>query len=56
MIAHSDLDSLDDDLIDAILTANVRGPFSMIRAFAPLLRQSGDGVQSPSRPITWPSR
>jgi len=44
MIAHPDLDALDDDLIDAILTANVRGPFSMIRAFAPLLRQSGDGV------------
>lgn len=44
MIAHSDLDSLDDDLIDAILTANVRGPFAMIRTFAPLLRQSGDAV------------
>jgi NAD(P)-dependent dehydrogenase (short-subunit alcohol dehydrogenase family) len=44
MISHSDLESLDDDLIDAILTANVRGPFSMIRAFAPLLRQSGDAV------------
>jgi 3-oxoacyl-[acyl-carrier protein] reductase len=44
MIAHSDLDSLDDSLIDAILTANVRGPFSMIRALAPLLRRSGDAV------------
>jgi 3-oxoacyl-[acyl-carrier protein] reductase len=44
MIAHSDLDSLDDDLIDAILTASVRGPFSMIRAFVPLLRRLGDAV------------
>ena len=27
-----------------MLIANVRGPFAMIRAFAPLLRDSGDGV------------
>ena len=44
MVAHSDLDALDDDLIDAVLTANVRGPFATIRAFVPLLRASGDGV------------
>ncbi len=44
MIAHPDLESLEDDLIDAILTANIRGPFAMIRAFAALLRQSGDAV------------
>lgn len=44
MIAHADLDALDDELIDAILAANVRGPFAMIRAFAPLLRRSGDAV------------
>jgi 3-oxoacyl-[acyl-carrier protein] reductase len=44
LIAHADLDTLDDDLIDAILTANVRGPFATIRAFVPLLRQSGDAV------------
>src|SRR5215831_9788667 len=44
MVAHSDLEALDDDLIDAVLTANVRGPFATIRAFAPLLRESGDGV------------
>ncbi len=44
MVPHHDLDALDDDLIDAVLTANVRGPFATIRAFAPLLRQSGDGV------------
>ena len=44
MVAHSDLEALDDDLIDAVLTANVRGPFATIRAFVPLLRASGDGV------------
>ena len=44
MVAHSDLEALDDDLIDAVLTANVRGPFATIRAFAPLLRESGDAV------------
>jgi NAD(P)-dependent dehydrogenase (short-subunit alcohol dehydrogenase family) len=44
MVPHHDLEALDDDLIDAVLTANVRGPFATIRAFAPLLRQSGDGV------------
>ena len=44
MVPHHDLEALDDGLIDAVLTANVRGPFATIRAFVPLLRQSGDGV------------
>jgi 3-oxoacyl-[acyl-carrier protein] reductase len=44
MVAHSDLEALDDDLIDAVLTANVRGPFATMRAFVPLLRATGDGV------------
>jgi 3-oxoacyl-[acyl-carrier protein] reductase len=44
MVPHHDLEALDDDLIDAVLTANVRGPFATIRAFVPLLRQSDDGV------------
>ena len=44
MVAHHDLDALDDDLIDQVLTANVRGPFATIRAFVPLLRESGEGV------------
>jgi len=44
MVPHGDLDALDDDLIDRVLTANVRGPFATIRAFAPLLKASGDGV------------
>lgn len=44
MVAHHDLEALDDDLIDAIFAANVRGPFATIRAFVPLLKQSGSGV------------
>ena len=44
MVAHSDLEALDDDLIDQVLTANVRGPFATIRAFVPMLKASGDGV------------
>ena len=44
MVPHHDLDALDDDLIDQVLTANVRGPFATIRAFVPLLRATGDGV------------
>ncbi len=44
MVPHHDLEALDDELIDAVLTANVRGPFATIRAFVPMLRRSGDGV------------
>ena len=44
MVPHHDLEALDDELIDAVLTANVRGPFATIRAFVPLLRRSGDAV------------
>lgn len=43
-VPHADLEALDDALIDRVLTANVRGPFATIRAFAPLLRRSGDAV------------
>jgi 3-oxoacyl-[acyl-carrier protein] reductase len=43
-IPHAQLDALDDDLLDSILIANVRGPFSVIRALVPLLRAGGDGV------------
>jgi 3-oxoacyl-[acyl-carrier protein] reductase len=43
-VPHADLEALDDALLDSILIANVRGPFSVIRAFAPLLKASGDGV------------
>jgi len=43
-VPHANLDELTDELIDQVLTANVRGPFATIRAFAQLLKASGDGV------------
>ncbi|MFL9944246.1 SDR family NAD(P)-dependent oxidoreductase [Paraburkholderia graminis] len=39
-VAHDDLEGLDDALIDDVLATNVRGPFAMVRALAPLLRRS----------------
>ena len=44
MVPHADLEALDDDLIDAIFAANVRGPFATVRAFAPLMKKSGDAA------------
>ena len=44
MVPHADLEALTDELIDAIFVANVRGPFAMVRAFAPLMKKSGDAV------------
>ena len=43
-VPHTDLDALDDALIDAILAVNVRGVVAAIRAFRPLLSRSGAGV------------
>lgn len=43
-LPHDDLEGLDDALIDTILASNVRGPFAAIRAFAPALKATGDGV------------
>ena len=43
-VAHSDLKGLDDDLIDAILATNVRGPFAVVRAMLPLLGKSEHAV------------
>jgi 3-oxoacyl-[acyl-carrier protein] reductase len=43
-VPHHDLEALTDDLIDAVFAANVRGPFATIRAFAPLMKKSGDAV------------
>ncbi len=43
-VAHGDLDALTDELIDSLMVANVRAPFAMIRAFAPYLKASRDGV------------
>jgi 3-oxoacyl-[acyl-carrier protein] reductase len=43
-VPHANLDALTDELIDAVFAANVRGPFATIRAFAPLMKRSGDAV------------
>jgi 3-oxoacyl-[acyl-carrier protein] reductase len=43
-VPHADLDGLDDALLATIMASNVQGPFATIRAFAPMLRASGDGV------------
>lgn len=46
-VKHSDLSSLDDELIDRILATNVRGAFATVRAFQSLLERStlpGGGV------------
>lgn len=43
-VPAADLDGLDDATFDRILSVNVRGTFAVIRAFAPLLRASGDGA------------
>jgi 3-oxoacyl-[acyl-carrier protein] reductase len=46
-VRHSDLDSLDDELINTILATNVRGAFAAVRALRPLLENStlpGGGV------------
>jgi 3-oxoacyl-[acyl-carrier protein] reductase len=43
-VPHGDLDALTDELMDSMMVANVRGPFAMIRAFAPLLRATRDGI------------
>jgi 3-oxoacyl-[acyl-carrier protein] reductase len=43
-VPHADLDALDDALIDRMFAVNWRGQFATIRAFAPLLKASGDGL------------
>ena len=43
-VPHENLDGLSDEWIDTILRVNVRGPFACVRAFAPLLRASGNGL------------
>jgi len=43
-VAHADLEAMDDALMDSVLIANVRGPFSVIRAFVPLLGEGDDSV------------
>ncbi|MET0273112.1 MAG: SDR family oxidoreductase [Phenylobacterium sp.] len=43
-VPHADLDALTDDMIDRIFAVNWRGQFAVVRAFAPLLKASGDGL------------
>jgi 3-oxoacyl-[acyl-carrier protein] reductase len=43
-VPHPDLEALDDDLIDRMFAVNWRGQFATIRAFAPLLKASGQGL------------
>lgn len=43
-VPHADLDALDDELIDRILSVNVRGVIAVTRATLPLLRASGAGL------------
>jgi 3-oxoacyl-[acyl-carrier protein] reductase len=43
-VAHDDLDSLDDELIDRIFAVNWRGPFAAIRSFRALLEAADDPV------------
>jgi 3-oxoacyl-[acyl-carrier protein] reductase len=43
-VPHADLDGLSDELIDRMFQVNWRGVFATVRAFAPLLKASGDGL------------
>ena len=43
-VAHDDLASLDDDLIDAIFQTNWRGAFACVRAFERLLEDGEGGL------------
>lgn len=43
-VPAADLDGLSDALIDEIFRVNWRGQFAAIRAFAPLLKASSDGL------------
>lgn len=43
-VSAADLDALTDTLIDEIFAVNWRGSFAAIRAFAPLMRASGEAV------------
>jgi 3-oxoacyl-[acyl-carrier protein] reductase len=43
-IPHADIDALTDELIDDMFVVNWRGQYAAVRAFAPLLKESGDGL------------
>ena len=43
-VAAGDLEAMTDEIFDRTVAVNLRGPFSMIRAFRPLLEQGRDPV------------
>jgi len=43
-IAHADLDAMDDQTFDQILSVNTRAAFAAVRSFVPQLRVGGDGL------------
>jgi NAD(P)-dependent dehydrogenase (short-subunit alcohol dehydrogenase family) len=43
-IPHVNLDALTDDLFDEIMKVNVRGTFSTIKLFTPMLKESKNGL------------
>lgn len=43
-VPHTDLVGLDDKLFDNIMIVNLRGAFALIRAFTPLLKDTGEGL------------
>lgn len=43
-VPHKNLDGLTDEIIDEVFASNWRGVFATVRAFAPMLKASGDGV------------
>jgi 3-oxoacyl-[acyl-carrier protein] reductase len=43
-IRPNDLEALSDEIFDQIVAVNLRGVYACIRAFAPLLIRSGDGL------------
>ena len=44
LVPHSDLDGLEDHVIDRIFRVNLRGSFACVRAFRNLLEKDGGGV------------
>jgi NAD(P)-dependent dehydrogenase (short-subunit alcohol dehydrogenase family) len=43
-VLPSNLDALTDDMFDSIVATNLRGVFATIRAFAPMLKETKDGL------------
>ena len=43
-VPHTDLDALDDELIDRMFAVNWRGQFAAVRAFRKLLEANNDGL------------